>query len=190
MSDPVPTRTGGERCHAVLSDTPYGPLTLVAEGEALAGLYMTDQRHRPPQESFGPPEDLEAPPFAAAVRQLRAYFDGALTAFDLPLAPRGTPFQRRVWAALCDIPYGGTLSYGQLAARLGRPSAARAVGLANGKNPIGIIIPCHRVIGASGSLTGYGGGLDRKRRLLDFERGGAGEGREAEDPGGQQALFG
>ena len=93
-----------------------------------------------------------------------------MTTFDLPLAPRGTPFQQRVWAALCDIPYGGTLSYGQLAARLGAPSAARAVGLANGRNPVSIIVPCHRVVGADGSLTGYGGGLDRKRRLLAFER--------------------
>ncbi|MFD7668306.1 methylated-DNA--[protein]-cysteine S-methyltransferase [Streptomyces sp. NPDC059788] len=182
----------GERRHAVLADTPYGPLTLVAEGDALVGLYMTDQRHRPPEETFGPPEDPETPPFAAAVRQLRAFFDGTLTDFDLPLAPRGTPFQRRVWAALREIPYGRTLSYGQLAERLGKPSAARAVGLANGKNPIGIIIPCHRVIGASGSLTGYGGGLDRKQRLLDFERGAPvrGRGRPDQDRGGQQALFG
>ncbi|MFH8407531.1 methylated-DNA--[protein]-cysteine S-methyltransferase [Streptomyces sp. NPDC018019] len=188
MSTPAPAPDGGARCHALLPDTPYGPLTLVAEGNALTGLYMTDQRHRPPQESFGPPEDVTAPPFAAAVQQLRAYFDGTLTDFDLPLAPRGTPFQRRVWAALREIPYGATLSYGQLAGRLGKPSAARAVGLANGKNPIGIIIPCHRVIGAGGSLTGYGGGLDRKRRLLDFERGGAPRGRV--DAGGQQPLFG
>ncbi|OKI00878.1 cysteine methyltransferase [Streptomyces sp. CB02923] len=190
MSVPDSAGTGGERCHAVLADSPYGPLTLVAEGDVLAGLYMTDQRHRPPQESFGPPEDPETPPFAAAVRQLHAYFDGTLTVFDLPLAPRGTPFQHRVWDALCEIPYGGTLSYGQLAERLGKPSAARAVGLANGKNPIGIIIPCHRVIGASGSLTGYGGGLDRKRRLLDFERGTSVPGQERPDSGGQQALFG
>ncbi|WP_244410267.1 methylated-DNA--[protein]-cysteine S-methyltransferase [Streptomyces albofaciens] len=181
----------------MLPDTPYGPLTLVAEGDALAGLYMTDQRHRPPQESFGLPADLTEPPFAAAAHQLHAYFDGALTDFDLPLAPQGTPFQRRVWDALREIPYGATLSYGQLAERLGKPSAARAVGLANGKNPIGIIIPCHRVIGASGSLTGYGGGLDRKRRLLDFERGGGAradgrwaDGARADGAPGQEALFG
>ena len=93
-----------------------------------------------------------------------------MTTFDLPLALHGTPFQRRVWAALCTIPYGETLSYGQLAERLGVPTAARAVGLANGRNPVGIIVPCHRVVGANGSLTGYGGGLDRKRRLLAFER--------------------
>ncbi|POX38829.1 cysteine methyltransferase [Streptomyces sp. Ru73] len=158
------------RTHTVLTGTPVGALTLVARDGALTGLYMTDQRHRPPQESFGPPEDPGTEPFATAIRQLRAYFDGELTAFDLPLRLEGTPFQRRVWAALCDIPYGATVSYGELAERLGRPTAARAVGLANGRNPVGIIVPCHRVVGASGSLTGYGGGLDRKRHLLDFER--------------------
>ncbi|ANZ15473.1 methylated-DNA--[protein]-cysteine S-methyltransferase [Streptomyces noursei] len=156
--------------HTVLDDTPVGPLTLVAHGDALSGLYMTDQRHRPPQETFGTPADPDEPPFAATIAQLRAYFRGELTTFDLPLALHGTPFQRRVWAALCTIPYGETLSYGQLAERLGNPTASRAVGLANGRNPIGIIVPCHRVVGANGSLTGYGGGLDRKRRLLDFER--------------------
>nr|WP_031060622.1 methylated-DNA--[protein]-cysteine S-methyltransferase [Streptomyces ochraceiscleroticus] len=158
------------RTFTVMTETPVGPLTLVARDGALTGLYMTDQRHRPPQETFGHPEEPAAEPFATAIRQLRAYFAGELTAFDLPLRLDGTPFQRRVWAALCEIPYGGTLSYGELAGRLGKPSAARAVGLANGKNPIGIIVPCHRVVGAGGGLTGYGGGLDRKRRLLDFER--------------------
>ncbi|MFG3116050.1 methylated-DNA--[protein]-cysteine S-methyltransferase [Streptomyces sp. NPDC048197] len=156
--------------HTVLDDTPVGPLTLVAAGDALTGLYMTDQRHRPPQETFGAPADPDDPPFAAAALQLRAYFRGELTTFDLPLSLRGTPFQRRVWAALCTIPYGETRTYGQLAALLGTPGAARAVGLANGRNPVGIIVPCHRVVGADGSLTGYGGGLDRKRRLLTFER--------------------
>ncbi|MFF3541935.1 methylated-DNA--[protein]-cysteine S-methyltransferase [Streptomyces platensis] len=156
--------------HTVLDDTPVGPLTLVATGASLSGLYMTDQRHRPPQETFGDPADPGEPPFAETIAQLRAYFHGELTTFDLPLALRGTPFQRRVWAALCTIPYGGTVSYGQLAERLGTPSASRAVGLANGRNPVGIIVPCHRVVGANGSLTGYGGGLDRKRRLLAFER--------------------
>ncbi|WP_407549008.1 methylated-DNA--[protein]-cysteine S-methyltransferase [Streptomyces sp. Pv4-95] len=167
-----PDRSAGDqaRTHTVVDDTPVGPLTLVAEGSALTGLYMTDQRHRPPQENFGLPADPREEPYAATIAQLTAYFRGELTTFDLPLALRGTPFQRRVWAALCTIPYGETLSYGQLAARLGAPSAARAVGLANGRNPVGIIVPCHRVVGANGSLTGYGGGLDRKRRLLDFER--------------------
>lgn len=161
---------GAPLTHTVLDDTPVGPLTLVAAGAALTGLYMTEQRHRPPQESFGAPADPGAPPFAVAIAQLRAYFRGELTTFDLPLALRGTPFQRRVWAALCGIPYGETRSYGQLAEALGVPTAARAVGLANGRNPVGIIVPCHRVVGADGSLTGYGGGLDRKRRLLAFER--------------------
>ena len=103
-------------------------------------------------------------------RQLQAYFDGALTAFDLPLNPQGTPFHRKVWAALQEIPYGETRSYGQMAAALGCPGAARAVGGANHHNPIAIIIPCHRVIGADGSLTGYGGGLDMKDWLLRHER--------------------
>ncbi|WP_044367108.1 methylated-DNA--[protein]-cysteine S-methyltransferase [Streptomyces natalensis] len=164
------TRPCAPLTHTVLTDTPVGPLTLVALGDALTGLYMTDQRHRPPQESFGAPAAPEDPPFAAAIAQLRAYFRGELTAFDVPLELRGTPFQRRVWASLCTIPYGETVTYGALAQRLGAPSAARAVGLANGRNPVGIIVPCHRVVGSDGSLTGYGGGLDRKRRLLEFER--------------------
>ncbi|WP_275462175.1 methylated-DNA--[protein]-cysteine S-methyltransferase [Streptomyces noursei] len=168
---PAPsTAPTGPVTHTVLDDTPVGPLTLVADGDALTGLYMTDQRHRPPQENFGPPADPTEPPFARTITQLGAYFRGELTAFDLPLALHGTPFQRRVWAALCTIPYGETLSYGQLAEQLGNPAASRAVGLANGRNPVGIIVPCHRVVGANGSLTGYGGGLDRKRRLLTFER--------------------
>ena len=108
------------------------------------------------------------------IEQLTAYFAGELDTFDLPLAPRGTPFQRTVWAALQEIPYGETTSYGELAEQIGRPNAARAVGLANGKNPIGIIVPCHRVVGSGGDLTGYGGGLARKQYLLDFERAGAG----------------
>ncbi|MBO0838982.1 MAG: methylated-DNA--[protein]-cysteine S-methyltransferase, partial [Actinobacteria bacterium] len=101
--------------------------------------------------------------------QLDAYFAGELTEFSLPLAPAGTQFQRQVWAALQQIPYGQTWSYGQLAEKIGNPAAVRAVGLANGRNPIAVVIPCHRVIGADGSLTGYGGGLDRKRFLLDLE---------------------
>jgi methylated-DNA-[protein]-cysteine S-methyltransferase len=155
------------RVHTVV-DSPMGPLTLVAEGESLVGLYMVRQRHRPPEEVFGVPDDT---PFAEAIRQLAAYFEGRLTRFELPMAFSGTPFQQRVWSALRDIPYGETISYGQLADRLGQPTASRAVGLANGKNPIGIIVPCHRVVGSNGDLTGYGGGLDRKRELLAFERG-------------------
>ncbi|MFI6943620.1 methylated-DNA--[protein]-cysteine S-methyltransferase [Streptomyces sp. NPDC050418] len=155
------------RTHTTI-DSPYGPLTLVATDGVLSGLYMTDQRHRPAEETFGPPDDTG---FAPVVEQLTAYFAGERVDFDLPLHLDGTDFQRTVWAELLKIPYGETRSYGDLAASLGNPAASRAVGLANGKNPIGIIVPCHRVVGANGSLTGYGGGLDRKRRLLDFERG-------------------
>ncbi|MET8172015.1 methylated-DNA--[protein]-cysteine S-methyltransferase [Streptomyces clavifer] len=155
------------RQHTVI-DSPYGNLTLVATDGVLAGLYMTGQRHRPAEETFGAPD---RGPFAETVRQLAAYFAGELTEFDLPLHLAGTPFQRSVWAELERIPYGETRSYGELAECLGKPGASRAVGLANGRNPVGIIVPCHRVVGASGSLTGYGGGLHRKQRLLDFERG-------------------
>ena len=105
------------------------------------------------------------------VRQLEAFFAGQLRDFDLALKPRGTPFQQRVWSSLREIPFGETISYGELARRVGNPAASRAVGLANGSNPIAIVIPCHRVIGSNGKLTGYGGGLDNKRWLIDFERG-------------------
>ncbi|MBP2327230.1 methylated-DNA-[protein]-cysteine S-methyltransferase [Kibdelosporangium banguiense] len=134
----------------------------------LSGLYMTDQRHRPAQETFGVPDPE---PFGDVIIQLAEYFAGRRTEFTMPLTLRGTDFQRKVWAGLQQIPYGETWSYGQLADHLGRPTASRAVGLANGKNPIGVIVPCHRVVGANGSLTGYGGGLERKQFLLDFERG-------------------
>ncbi|WP_175410476.1 methylated-DNA--[protein]-cysteine S-methyltransferase [Streptomyces sp. TRM64462] len=153
------------RNHTVV-DSPYGPLTLVATDGVLSGLYMTGQRHRPPEETFGTPDPR---PFTEAVRQLDAYHARERTDFDLPLHLDGTPFQRRVWEQLRTIPYGETRTYGELAEALGNPAASRAVGLANGRNPVGIIVPCHRVIGASGGLTGYGGGLDRKRRLLAFE---------------------
>ncbi|WP_069886103.1 methylated-DNA--[protein]-cysteine S-methyltransferase [Streptomyces luteocolor] len=158
-----------ERLHTLI-DSPYGPLTLVATDGVLSGLYMTDQRHRPPQETFGDPDPA---PFGETISQLAAYFAGELTEFDLPLRLDGTPFQRTVWHELRRIPYGETRTYGELAEALGRPGASRAVGLANGKNPIGVIVPCHRVVGADGSLTGYGGGLDRKQRLLAFEGGAA-----------------
>ncbi|MGY5009102.1 methylated-DNA--[protein]-cysteine S-methyltransferase [Streptomyces sp. 900105755] len=151
-----------------VTDSPYGPLTLVAEDGILCGLYMEDQRHRPPEETFGARDDGL---FTEAEEQLTAYFEGELTEFTVELRLNGTPFQRSVWEQLCLIPYGETRSYGELAEALGNPQASRAVGLANGRNPVGIIVPCHRVIGASGSLTGYGGGLPRKQRLLDFERG-------------------
>lgn len=120
------------------------------------------------------PEDMEVsetPLLREAARQLESYFRGELKEFSLPLEPIGTDFMKRVWTALCEIPYGRTASYGEIAERIGKPGAARAVGLANNRNPIPIIIPCHRVIGADGSLTGYGGGLDLKKRLLDLEKG-------------------
>ncbi|WP_426367091.1 methylated-DNA--[protein]-cysteine S-methyltransferase [Streptomyces sp. E-08] len=153
--------------HTVV-DSPYDPLTLVAVDGVLSRLHMTGQRHRPPEETFGEPDPR---PFGEVIRQLDAYFAGELTAFELPLNLIGTPFQLRVWEQLLRIPYGETRTYGELAEELGSPGASRAVGLANGKNPVGIIVPCHRVIGASGGLTGYGGGLDRKQRLLAFESG-------------------
>ena len=157
--------------HHTVIESPYGPLTLVADDDgALCGLYMVDQRHRPPEESFGTRDDT---PFAVAADQLQAYFAGELKEFTLQLRLHGTPFQQQVWDQLRRIPYGETRSYGDLADALGNPGASRAVGLANGKNPVGIIVPCHRVVGANGSLTGYGGGLDRKQRLLDFESGAA-----------------
>jgi methylated-DNA-[protein]-cysteine S-methyltransferase len=156
----------------VVVDSPIGPLTLVGADGRLTGLYMDAQRYRPGDEVVGAPGDPEDEPFAAAADQLTAYFAGQLTEFGLPLAPAGTQFQRTVWAALRQIPYGETWSYGQLASNIGNPAAVRAVGLANGRNPIAVVVPCHRVIGADGSLTGYGGGLDRKRFLLDLEASG------------------
>ncbi|WP_405977810.1 methylated-DNA--[protein]-cysteine S-methyltransferase [Streptomyces sp. NBC_00158] len=160
------------RIHTVV-DSPYGPLTLVATDGVLSGLYMTGQRHRPAEESFGERVADSEEPFGEVRRQLAAYFAGELTEFTVPVRLEGTEFQRSVWEQLVRIPYGQTWSYGQLAAELGKPNASRAVGLANGKNPVGIIVPCHRVIGASGSMTGYGGGIERKVRLLEFESGAA-----------------
>lgn len=153
--------------HTVV-DSPYGPLTLVATGSELSGLYMTEHRHRPAEETVGACDERA---FGPVIDQLNAYFQDELTEFDLPLRLAGTPFQRSVWHQLQQIPYGETRTYGELAKALGKPNASRAVGLANGKNPVSIIVPCHRVIGANGDMTGYGGGLDRKRRLLDFEQG-------------------
>jgi methylated-DNA-[protein]-cysteine S-methyltransferase len=148
-------------------DSPIGPLTLTADGDELVGVFMEDQRHRP---AFPEPDSAKTEVLAQAERQLAEYFDGGRTTFELPLKMIGSPFQRRVWSALLEIPYGETASYGEIALRIGQPTAARAVGLANGRNPIAIVVPCHRVIGASGALTGYGGGLPRKQQLLALER--------------------
>lgn len=153
--------------HTVI-DSPYDRLTLVATDGVLSAIYMVNQRHRPSPETFG---DRDDDPFPEVVEQLNAYFEGELKDFTLPIHLAGTPFQRSVWEQLLTIPYGETRSYGQLAEQLGNAGASRAVGLANGKNPISIVVPCHRVIGSGGSLTGYGGGLDRKRALLALEGG-------------------
>jgi methylated-DNA-[protein]-cysteine S-methyltransferase len=145
-------------------DSPIGELLLVGDGRSLHRLHMLDAPARTRL-----PRDDDA--FAAVREQLAEYFAGERQTFDVPLAMEGTEFQRAVWSALREIPYGETTSYGELARRLGRPEASRAVGAANGSNPIAVIVPCHRVIGADGSLTGFGGGLERKRTLLDLERG-------------------
>lgn len=149
-------------------DSPIGRLLLTAQDAALTAIHLEEARAPVPAER-GWILDATADPLPAAVRQLEEYFDGRRREFDLPLRLHGTEFQRRVWARLFDIRYGETWSYGQLAARVGNPKASRAVGLANGRNPIPILVPCHRVIGADGSLTGYGGGLERKRWLLAHE---------------------
>ncbi len=152
-------------------DSPVGKLLLTGDGVRLKGIHFQSGPHAREAEA----EWVRDPaPFAAPVSQLMEYFAGGRRTFDLPLAPRGTEFQQTVWAALRRIPYGETLSYGELARRIGRPHASRAVGLANGANPLPIVVPCHRVIGADGSLTGFGGGLDIKRRLLALERAQAG----------------
>jgi methylated-DNA-[protein]-cysteine S-methyltransferase len=148
--------------------SPLGNLLLTSDGRALTGLHMDASRHPPRRD--GDWVSAEEP-FEEARRQLDEYFARRRSRFDLELAPRGTAFQRQVWAALQEIPYGETRSYRDIARQLGSPKAVRAVGGANGRNPIAVVIPCHRVIAADGSLGGYGGGLDRKRLLLELERG-------------------
>ena len=148
-------------------DSPIGKITLAGDGQGLRLLGFPTGKGRVEPE----PHWHEDPgQFAEAADQLTEYFAGCRTEFDLPLAPRGTPFQLSVWQALGDIPFGATTSYGKLAALLGRPAAARAVGAANGANPLAIVVPCHRVIGADGSLTGFGGGLSIKQHLLTLEQ--------------------
>jgi methylated-DNA-[protein]-cysteine S-methyltransferase len=159
--------------------SPVGELTLAADRDGLTHLLFEAHKDGacPEQQRVrAGPRAPDHAVLAAAAAQLAEYFDGARRDFDLPLRPRGSPFQLAVWDQLRTIPYGGTLSYGDIARRLGLPpGGSRAVGLANGSNPISIVIPCHRVIGADGSLTGYGGGLPRKRLLLDLESGVAGD---------------
>lgn len=148
--------------------SPVGPIQLRGTATALTGVFMESHRHAPARLADAV---RDAAPLRAAQRELEEYFAGQRRAFSLPLAPTGTPFQLRVWQALRAIPYGATISYGELARRIENPRAVRAVGLANGRNPLSIIVPCHRVIGADGTLTGYGGGLERKRVLLALESG-------------------
>ncbi|OLB88867.1 MAG: cysteine methyltransferase [Acidobacteria bacterium 13_2_20CM_2_57_6] len=147
-------------------ESPVGTLLLAGDSQALRMVSFQSSKHaEPPQADW----KQDKAPFAEVIRQLRAYFRGERKEFDLPLAPEGTEFQLRVWNRLRTIPYGETISYAQLAERIGNPKAVRAVGLANGSNPIPIIIPCHRVIGSDGSLTGFGGGLPTKKMLLELE---------------------
>ena len=151
--------------------TPIGRLLLVGEpdgagGTRLAGIYMEQHRHGPVVD---PSWAEDAAALGEVARQLDEYFDGSRTTFDLPLAPAGTPFQRRVWDELTRIPWGTTVTYGELATRAGHPGASRAVGSAVGRNPISIVVPCHRVVGADGTLTGYAGGVARKAYLLALE---------------------
>ena len=162
MKTPLPA----EPLHYHVMESPIGDLLLGGDDEALHLVHFQGgvRPIKPPKEWQRDPR-----PFKEAMRQLRAYFDGELKEFDLPLAPSGTAFQLKVWRTLQSIPYGETWSYGKLARRIQRPDAPRAVGGANGQNPIPVIIPCHRVIGADGSLTGFGGGLPIKRKLLALE---------------------
>lgn len=153
--------------HAALP-SPIGDLTLVGDGESLTALYIGAKHRHAPPVGAGWVRDDDA--FDEPRRQLGEYFAGRRREFDLPLAPTGTKFQLAVWAALLEIPYGETTSYGSIAAGLGHPNGSRAVGAANGRNPISIVVPCHRVIGAGGALVGYGGGLPTKRVLLDLEQ--------------------
>lgn len=145
-------------------DTPIGRLVLECDGDVLIGVWLpNERRHGRRDTGDGPPVLKET------ATQLEEYFAGERTDFDLTMELDGTPFQQEVWAELARIPYGETISYGELARRVGSPKASRAVGLANGRNPVSIIVPCHRVIGSNGQLTGYGGGLERKTWLLDHE---------------------
>ena len=155
---------------STVMDTPVGPLTIVVSADGVRAILWPDEdpdRGRPTTI----PADADHPVIVATVAQLTEYFDGERQEFDLPLDPIGTDFQQAAWSALRTIPYGTTVSYGEQAARMGDRRKARAVGAANGRNPISIVVPCHRVVGSNGSLTGFAGGLDTKAWLLDHERG-------------------
>lgn len=155
--------------HFATMPSPVGELTIAADDLGITAVGFPGELSFPGELAV--PGDAAASPLVReAERQLRAYFAGRLTRFDVPLNPSGTAFQKAVWRALCAVPHGATASYGDIAAAVGKPRGARAVGLASGRNPIAIVVPCHRIIGRDGSLTGYGGGLDRKRWLLAHER--------------------
>lgn len=148
-------------------DSPLGSILLVSDGAAITGFYFIGQKYAPDATPWKRDPKLQL--FCDAEAQIAAYTSGRLQTFDLPIRFKGTPFQLRVWQAIAAIPFGATLSYSALAAQIGAPSSMRAVGAATGRNPISLIVPCHRVVGRHGALTGYAGGLDRKRALLNFE---------------------
>jgi methylated-DNA-[protein]-cysteine S-methyltransferase len=160
-----PEERRGDITTYTTAPSPLGELLLIAEDGCLTGLHMPAEKHPPPAAAV---RDDSA--FATVRHQLDEYFAGRRSTFDVPLAPAGTPFQQRVWEELQRVAFGETITYAELAGRIGRPTAIRAAGAANGANPVSILIPCHRVIGSDGTLTGYGGGLEAKRFLLDLER--------------------
>jgi methylated-DNA-[protein]-cysteine S-methyltransferase len=149
-------------------ESPLGPIIAIANDEGIWSIDFVKAKYA---KRIGDDwvEDPKHPPLAECFRQLAEYFAGKRREFDLPLAPRGTSFQERVWREIARVPYGETISYGELAKRAGAPGQARAAGAATGRNPVGVVIPCHRIVGADGSLTGYAGGLDRKQQLLELE---------------------
>ncbi len=157
--------------YATLSETPVGPLLLAADDCGLRFIRFSGAGNGQPSEAEPDPDwQYSERRLKESLSQLKAYFRKQLTRFDLPLAAMGTEFQQRVWRALCEVPYGQTASYGEIAQAVGQPTASRAVGMANGRNPIAIVVPCHRIIGSTGRLVGYGGGLARKTTLLELER--------------------
>ncbi len=148
--------------------SPRGRMLLVADHHALTGVYFAGQKYHPRIDKDWKRADTHAP-ISQAKRELSEYFDGQRKRFTVKIAPQGTPFQRAIWKAIAGVPFGHTIAYGQLAARAGYPGSARAAGAATGRNPLGIIVPCHRIVGSNGSLTGYAGGLTKKRALLALE---------------------
>ncbi|MFE4195926.1 methylated-DNA--[protein]-cysteine S-methyltransferase [Paenarthrobacter sp. NPDC056912] len=150
-------------------ESPLGQLTLTARGEFLTGIFYEGHWHMPPADYFGVPVEIEDPVFSMTRHELDEYLDGTRTVFEVPFEARGNAFQEKVWERLQHIPFGETITYGELASELGDPHLAQAVGSAVGRNPLSIIIPCHRVVGSKGQLTGYAGGLRNKRFLLDLE---------------------